>query len=1793
LPITFSVTQSNTLSISGHNFKSNSSYKCLFDNNKETTASFANVELLTCPTPFNMTPNEFYLSLKIDNNPVLTFTNYLLVFYKNCSLDSCGEKSNLTRGYCRYGACNCLSAWKGDNCEILIEKPKLNQISSDIIIKEFNDVNLNFQLISGTAPVYYSFTQSPDGLQLLNSTSLFWPNAFSSAQTNKVVLQATNEGGSDYLTLNLIIKPSYKPALLNLVKNTFTIAPSYILISGTIRDVYNSSVTIKNSLPIVLTIRTNYYSTDIKVRVNTMVTGVFFYQYYPREGEHGNFKVFATHPFEPLTNTTGFIEFNIYGLNLNETNAYFTGFVENNYEKVFKLTNLNMFPLNNLMIDFSKSSNYDFNFFALNGNNFTLVNNSTIKDRLSTNDSIIFKVKFMPNIPIQGSIYLTMKCNESISILIQIGVNILVRYPVLTTYPTSLEFRILIGEKKFFDIDISNIGTLKASNLTWEFINKRHQFSIFDLSSSFDLEMNKSVKKLLSLQASPEDDEGFYDEKLYIYNSEVRYILPIKYFITQSNNVELNIAIEDEFTYFSPDKPFVSNVTVTIFSSATNYKETRLTDADGLVSFSNLNENNYNIYVKSEKHLSKSLVWQPKLSKNYLNIFVERITVRIIWTVVPKLFEDKYEIKLTSEYETFVPAPVVVIEPMRFDLAELETGLVDFITLKVTNYGLIRADNFQFSLPSNFEAVRLDFQTPFKSFNLSANSSIEIRINVHTDTNYVPVLFSQSRRKRSSGGSCADDISSHFEYKCGPINIDKTINIPISKLCIQTGDLIRTDPSGVIINSGPGGGGGPFTGSWDPPSLSFNIPCKPCVVAVIFCIAKSITKCYKVPVEGFACYATRTGPVCLKFVYTTIKCIYKIIKCPDWKYCKNSASRIYSPFIHQEEIADILADSQRAMENFYRIGNETYGDEEWMNTNVSSWFQNNFEPLRSEISDGGRYITQFEYDSLVTLPFPQNITLEQVRRLVERFNNTQYMLDKGKLESNSTNFINQTLLAELSQTFEADNQKAALYGYNSLYEWFLGTIKAFDNAPSQEGVCAKVKIVISQSVTLTREGFEAKLQIENLEGNPLTNISVVIFITRANDSSNATEVFSISKPALDKITSVNGNGVLETGLLGSSTWFLIPYKEAAESSDVAYLVSGTLSYESNGKTMKLDLSSEVITVKPEPRLELIYFLERYIESDDPFTPEIEPAVPFTLGLLIKNKGYGTANDLKLTSSQPEIVENEKGLLIDFKIENAFINNQQQPNSLNLNFGSLYSFEFKHVVWQLKTSLRGMFRNLNATYTNTNPNGDPRLSLIDKLEYNQLARLVKVDQPANFNDNYVDFLAISEYTLLPDRVYLSNVQTNILNVSYIENITTIQLSSSEMKLKIISNDTTTLKNQWFYTGLFVSSNLIAPNNKIFKILRNDGRVLPIENVWMRKFDKTSSVLNLFDYISSVNYDLIYEIQIRDLNFTEPETTTIPTTTSTTRPTSTTTTTKLTTTTTTTPLSSTKFSTSLISSSSTIANITTTKIADSTYSSQNITTSNTSQMTTKSTIVVTNITSSTTSTISSSNSTVTTPLSTSSKPASVSNSSTPANSTITSTKTSISSSLSPNATNTSNQTTTISTTKFTNMTLTTTTTTPTKVTNSTITSSNTTSINNQNTSSPTATSKTNSTSTISTIVTASTNKINTTLPKFNFTLLNQTATISPIYELVDLVAAASTSIKVSVINLKCSINCSSSDCSLLSGYANWYANNSNSNFIKIYNSTLSFNSTAKELYAIMPENIWKAYLNYKVFILFIFY
>ena len=131
------------------------------------------------------------------------------------------------------------------------------------------------------------------------------------------------------------------------------------------------------------------------------------------------------------------------------------------------------------------------------------------------------------------------------------------------------------------------------------------------------------------------------------------------------------------------------------------------------------------------------------------------------------------------------------------------------------------------------------------------------------------------------------------------------------------------------------------------------------------------------------------------------------------------------------------------------------------------------------------------------------------------------------------------------------------------------------------------------------------------------------------------------------LNAVDGTGMLANGASGSGTWTIVPATNAAPQVPTQFTVGGSFSYILNGEPVTVPLFPVPITVLPTPILTVDYFLQHDVYSDDPFTPPIEPSIPFDLGILVKNIGYGSAYDFSITSAQPKIIENSNDLLIAF------------------------------------------------------------------------------------------------------------------------------------------------------------------------------------------------------------------------------------------------------------------------------------------------------------------------------------------------------------------------------------------------------------------------------------------------------------------------------------------------------------------------------------------------------------------
>ena len=244
--------------------------------------------------------------------------------------------------------------------------------------------------------------------------------------------------------------------------------------------------------------------------------------------------------------------------------------------------------------------------------------------------------------------------------------------------------------------------------------------------------------------------------------------------------------------------------------------------------------------------------------------------------------------------------------------------------------------------------------------------------------------------------------------------------------------------------------------------------------------------------------------------------------------------------------------------------------------------------------------------------------------------------------------------------------------------------------PPQAGTCARVTIQLSQSAAITRTAFRATLTIGNSPDNvPLQNLKVTLDIRDAA-SNPANAAFGISNPVLTGLSDVAGSGTLNPGSQGTAVWTILPTRDAAPTANTKYTVGGTITYTLSGVNITLPLFPAPITVMPDPLLQFHYFLQRIVYGDDPFTPQVEPSEPFSLGLLIVNKGAGTAHNLSITSSQPKIVDNEKGLQIAFQLLGASVNGKAVAPSLTADFGDVGPNSTATADFLLLSSLQGDF-----------------------------------------------------------------------------------------------------------------------------------------------------------------------------------------------------------------------------------------------------------------------------------------------------------------------------------------------------------------------------------------------------------------------------------------------------------------------------------------------------------------------
>lgn len=444
--------------------------------------------------------------------------------------------------------------------------------------------------------------------------------------------------------------------------------------------------------------------------------------------------------------------------------------------------------------------------------------------------------------------------------------------------------------------------------------------------------------------------------------------------------------------------------------------------------------------------------------------------------------------------------------------------------------------------------------------------------------------------------------------------------------------------------------------------------------------------------------------------------------------------------------------------------------------------------------------------------------------------------------------------------------------------FFITVQLASGSAIAEESYCAKVKIEILQELTLERQGFEATMRISNgLDTFALEDIEVDILFQDENENT----VVATSDPnadsadfyiRLDDTENISGLAQLEKGSVaggkvepsteGVIKWLIIPVPGAAKDSPTGklYFVGAKLKYSYGGTDDVVEVVPDTIIVKPQPQLTLDYFLTEHVFGDDAFTEIIEPVEPYTLGIRIANNGFGIANNVKLDSAQPRIVENEQGLSIGFNISGSYVNDSPAEPSLLLDFGDIPASGRTTGRWIMESTLSGKFIEFSASVSHAAEYGGELTSLIHGANTHFLVRDVQVDLQGR--DEYKDFLA---HDGNPDQLRVFESQ----NLGITEE--TCDDCSSVFKLEATLSSVTETPNGSEHTLMpasqepaFVFIKVPDPyqGNKVLShVTRSDGKRLLEANAWLGKERNEDKInfdhfLYIFDQQNTSEYSVVF-------------------------------------------------------------------------------------------------------------------------------------------------------------------------------------------------------------------------------------------------------------------------------------------------------------------------------------------------
>ncbi len=548
-----------------------------------------------------------------------------------------------------------------------------------------------------------------------------------------------------------------------------------------------------------------------KYDVITDDTGSYSYTFKPLQGESGNYNVSAIHPdlLDRPVNAT----FVIRKVNLNFTRYTLNTARDFDQNIPFKASALEGTTATNLRFVYEAVDQTSGTFIP--GLVVTPTAPQTLLPGNKRNIDVTMRADI--NAPDNGTFYLKLLSDESGSIplaIVPVTFTLSDASPALYFTPNFVDSGVAQDSSINETIILDNRGLAPLTGINIELLNANNTLApswLYLTVAKAQADLAVGEKRAINFVAAPPTSvsDGNYNFKLRVTSSNAPVTdINVYMAITQSGVGNVLFKLSDIYT---ATKDAQGNIIQGLQGAKIRVQNEKVltvdkflnTDIAGEVLFNALPTGWYKFRATAANHQEvigrfriKSGVTLPQ------DVFLNYNLITVEWQVNEITISDKYEIVLSATYEVDVPAAVVLVEPTNISLpTTMQPGDVFYGELTITNYGLIRADNFEMNLPTTDAYFKYEFMS-----GIPAAISAKERLTIPYRVTALQPADASSSGTATGGGNCGYSAGGNYGYDYVCAN---------GTIADGGGGIAFSQPSSGSCGGGGGGGGsGGGGGGW-------------------------------------------------------------------------------------------------------------------------------------------------------------------------------------------------------------------------------------------------------------------------------------------------------------------------------------------------------------------------------------------------------------------------------------------------------------------------------------------------------------------------------------------------------------------------------------------------------------------------------------------------------------------------------------------------------------------------------------------------------------------------------------------------------------------------------------------------------------------------------------------------------------------------------------------------------------------------------------------------------------------